>query len=101
MILVLLTACDSNERKRPTTIPQSAVWKGGADGGCWILFKSISSEKLDLIIFYENGGVWEEGIYQKEGSCNVQADELANTIIGFNGQELVFKNNSCKYERIK
>ena len=63
--------------------------------------KSVTIEKLDLVVFYEGGGVWEQGIYRKVGDCDTPKNELINSIIGFNGQELIFKQNSCDYQKIK
>jgi hypothetical protein len=101
LILATVLACNSNEKEKPTTVPQNAIWKGGVDGGCWILFKSVTIEKLNLVIFYEDGGVWEQGIYKKVGNCDIPENEIMSSIIGFNGQELIFKQNSCSFKKTK
>jgi len=33
---LMLTYCEPSPPKRPSTVPASAVWAGGADGGDWI-----------------------------------------------------------------
>lgn len=101
LILVTVLSCNSDKRDKPSDVPKDAIWKGGVDGGCWILFKSITSDKLDVVIFYEDGGEWERGLYEKAGNCDVPVNEIINSVVGFNGQELVFKDNSCNYQKAK
>jgi hypothetical protein len=100
-ILILVTAfsCNNEEQTRPSSVPKDAIWKGGADGGCWILFNSITSNTLNLVIYYQDGGIWEQGIYKKIGNCDIPVNEVENSIVGFNGQELIFKDNSCDYQK--
>ena len=95
-MLVSVLACNSEEKEKPIDIPSGAIWKGGVDGGCWILF---TADKLDLVIFYQDGGEWDRGIYKKVGNCVIPVNEIMNSITGFNGQELIFKNNSCDYQK--
>jgi hypothetical protein len=47
-------------------------------------------------VFYENGDVWEEGTFIKNGDCNIDQSEALNQITGFDGENILTKTK-CKY----
>jgi hypothetical protein len=65
-IIATIWACNSNERVKPATISKDAIWKGGDDGGCWVLFGKVSENTIEATIFYENGDIWVKGIFKNK-----------------------------------
>lgn len=99
-ILVLVTAfsCNSDKREKPSNVPSEAVWKGGDDGGCWILFNKVSENTIEATIFFENGEVWEKGAFKKFGSCQFSKEVLIKKIQGFDGESLI-TNERCSFKK--
>ncbi len=99
-ILLLVTAfsCNSDNREKPSNIPREAIWKGGVDGGCWVLFNKVSENTIEATIFYENGEVWEKGIFKKQGNCQISKDILVKKIKGFDGESLL-TNELCSFKK--
>lgn len=94
---LLFCACNySVNNNRPNNIPANSIWKGGSDGGCWIAIKKINDKLLEGKIFYENGELWKEGKFIKDGECNIDQSEILDIITGFDGQSLLTKHN-CKF----
>lgn len=63
-----LAACDheSSARSRPSTVPATAVWAGGADGGAWITCMPLDRKPYRYRCFTYNdqsGSIWAEGEY--------------------------------------
>lgn len=87
-ILVIIFSCNSNERKKPDNVPQKAIWKGGVDGGCWVLFESVTDDTIEAIIFYQDGQFWKKGLFRKIGDCNFETVNIINEISGFDGESL-------------
>lgn len=96
-LIITFFSCDSNERKRPDNLPKTAIWKGGVDGGCWIVFHSLSEKKIDAIVFYENGELWERGTFIKDNNCKTQNITTEN-IDGFDGEKLI-TNSGCVFKK--
>ncbi len=97
-MLVTLFSCNSDKREKPSNIPKGAIWKGGVDGGCWILFSKISENAIEATIFYENGEIWEKGIFKKQGDCQISKDILIKKIDGFDGERLN-TNERCSFKK--
>ena len=99
-ILLLVTAfsCNSDKGEKPSSVPKDAIWKGGDDGGCWVLFSKVSENAIEATIFYENGEVWEKGIFKKQGNCQISKDILTKEIEGFDGESLI-TNKRCSFKK--
>ncbi|MBK8051847.1 MAG: hypothetical protein IPK35_00860 [Saprospiraceae bacterium] len=94
---IFMLSCNSPVNKnRPNNVPENAIWKGGSDGGCWIIVKAFTEGNLECKVFYENGDVWEEGRFIKNGDCNIDQSEVINQITGFDGVSILTKTK-CKY----
>jgi hypothetical protein len=55
-----------NAPERPSAVPSSAVWAGGADGGAWIDCRFASKEphvEYACKIFGDGGRPWASGTY--------------------------------------
>lgn len=86
LALSLSVGCDAKpeaERQRPGTVPATAQWVGGADGGVYIHVSTGNSEVLT--IYYEAGDVWYAG------ESPLSADELKQ-LSGWDGTTLYLKN---------
>lgn len=99
-ILVLVTAfsCSPDKKEKPSNVPQDAIWKGGVDGGCWILFDKVSENIIEATIFYENGEVWDKGVFKKYGNCQISKEILIKKIQGFDG-EILTTNERCSFKK--
>lgn len=87
LMLAMLSGCGSepvSERVKPDTVPQAAVWVGGADGGVYI-HSSQASE--GITIYYENGEIWYNG-------KQVLTEEQLQNATGWDGTTLYFKNGN-------
>lgn len=85
ILLTLLTGCEAEpagDRIKPESIPQAAVWVGGADGGVYI---HSSQQSEGITIYFENGDVWYSG------KQVLTAEQLENAT-GWDGSTLFFKN---------
>lgn len=97
-IIATIWACNSNERVKPAKISKDAIWKGGDDGGCWVLFGKVSENTIEATIFYENGDIWVKGIFKKQGNCQIPAHILTEKIQGFDGVNLI-TIEKCTFKR--
>jgi hypothetical protein len=97
-LLVIVVACNSNVKQKPTTVPKDAIWKGGVDGGCWILFGLITNSSIEATIFDESGEVWDRGIFKKHGNCQIPKEVLPEKIEGFDGKSLITSEN-CSFKK--
>lgn len=98
LIFITILACSSQERGKPSDVPKEAIWKGGVDGGCWILFSKVSENNIEATIFYENGEVWVKGTFKKQGNCQISKDILVKKIEGFDGESLI-TNERCLFKK--
>ncbi|MBK9564264.1 MAG: hypothetical protein IPO37_03445 [Saprospiraceae bacterium] len=97
ILIIFMLSCNNPVNKnRPSNVPENAIWKGGSDGGCWIIINPIAEGNLECKVFYENGDVWEEGTFIKNGDCNIDQSEALNQITGFDGENILTKTK-CKY----
>lgn len=99
LILVLLFfSCNSTAISKPKSLPKEAIWKGGADGGCWFLFKSSTNTNIEVIVYHENGEVWQKGFFVKSGDCNIQPNKIIDEVTGFDGEKILTRTN-CYYKK--
>ncbi len=98
LIFLIVFSCTPEEREKPSNVPKDAIWKGGADGGCWILFKTVKDNSVEAIIYFEHGEVWDKGVFKKVGNCNIEKTNIIEEIGGFNGESL-FTNTTCYFEK--
>lgn len=98
ILMILISSCRDAERLRPVNVPQSAIWKGGVDGGVWVEFVSVNATTINANIFFENGGIWERGIFKKNGNCDIAESEIVEEIIGFDGNSLLTYKH-CSFDK--
>ncbi|MGG7663908.1 hypothetical protein [Dyadobacter sp. BHUBP1] len=96
-LTVWISGCSETGRSRPITVPETAVWKGGPDGGVWVEFVSVTSTTINANIFSENGQIWERGLFKKKGSCDIAKSEVEDAIVGFDGNRLLTYKH-CSFE---
>ena len=64
-ILLGLVGCSgSPDPARPNSLPSTAVWAGGADGGAWIDCHPIAKEphaEYECTTYQESGVIWSSG----------------------------------------
>jgi len=56
-------SCSYDPHARPSSVPVSATWAGGADGGAWIDCKYIHGLMYRCAVFDNQGELWSEGNY--------------------------------------
>ncbi len=97
-IFVIVFSCNADKPEKPFNVPKNAVWKGGVDGGCWVLFDKVSENIVEATIFYENGKIWQKGVFKKSGNCQISKEILIDKIKGFDGESLL-TNESCLFKK--
>ena len=63
-VLLLVTACRVAQPERPSSVPRSAKWAGGSDGGVWIDCEYTTKEPAvgyKCRVFHDTGQVWSQG----------------------------------------
>jgi hypothetical protein len=74
MLVTVLPACISCEHetihRRPSGVPESAIWAGGVDGGAFIDCALPTSSKTNACNVYNDatGDVWMSGAFALRGS---------------------------------
>jgi len=88
-----LLSCSKAEKHKHSSIPSKAIWIGGVDGGCWVAFTSLTDNSFKATIFYEDGKIWEKGLFKKKGNCNVNRYNIIEKIIAFDGVDFATYEN--------
>ncbi len=76
MLVAVALACISCKReavhRRPTGVPESAIWAGGVDGGAFIECVLPASSKTNACTVYgdSTGDVWMSGAFALRGSAS-------------------------------
>jgi len=74
--------------QRPATVPASAIWAGGADGGAWINCAPISGERYSCVVFDDQrGAVWAQGEYLLRGQVSATSQPHLQ-YVSFNGTHI-------------
>ncbi len=68
-VLLIISGCSNSsdnteEHIRPDSIPNTALWVGGADGGIYLTIKKNKNDKSNIyrgVIYYSSGGIDYEG----------------------------------------
>ena len=100
LAFLLLIGCGGIQRDKQARVPKQAIWKGGVDGGCWIVFNSVSATDVDATIFHENGEDWDKGIFINIEKCRVDSSRIIESIMGFDGQSII-TNTGCSFRKDK
>lgn len=95
---IMLFACSKLEKDKPESVPTNSIWIGGEDGGCWMLFRSVKENSVDVIIFYEDGTIWDSGIFFVNGNCKINPKMIKEEISGFDGQRIL-TNIDCSFTK--
>ena len=95
--ILFLSACEPQSsyepESRPSSVPEQALWIGGADGGIYLeISKTSDSTYYSKIYFDSTGEIWFEGNLTYEGN---KALEITNPeIFSFwDGDSLYLVNN--------
>jgi hypothetical protein len=67
---VLLFKQPCGEWKKPVSVPVSAVWKGGCDGGSWVELVDIRADTVRFRIYYDWSGNLELDADFVSEKCN-------------------------------
>ncbi len=81
---------------RPASVPPSAVWAGGQDGGAWFdcSMTGTTEGRFHFTIFDDGGNMWEEGLFQWTGPT-VSVDSLRTLFAGFTGTSILFRGRTA------
>jgi hypothetical protein len=77
--MVTLSGCKPSEPARPTGVPRSAIWAGGADGGAFFLCSPSTANEANACTVYNDstGDVYMSGNYLlKDKQRGARVDEL-------------------------
>lgn len=91
-LVLLCTSCDRNARlepeKRPVGVPNTAIWAGGADGGCYIQCR------VELKLDVNRCNVWNDYTGDSTGWENYR---LVTSNRAATAKELKFEGASTDY----
>jgi hypothetical protein len=74
---------------RPSSVPKSATWAGGADGGAWIDCKGVGENFRCVIYNDRSGEVWARGEYELQP----RGADRSLTYGGFDGDTIHLVGN--------
>jgi len=80
--------CDPPQK--PNKVPNSAVWKGGCDGGNWIELVSVEKEKIRFRIYRDWNG---KLILDADFEYNIASDKYLNIISIYGAVNLIVNEN--------
>lgn len=73
---------------RPATVPASASWAGGADGGAWINCTPLDTGRFACVVFDDDRGtVWARGEYLLQGPASATS-QTTRQYRSFNGVQI-------------
>jgi hypothetical protein len=77
---------------RPSNVPATAQWYGGADGGAWIDVSPAGSDSLfDLTIYTAHTGeVWTYCELSTFSRCRLTENDIRESITAFDGSRILF-----------
>lgn len=84
-LALLLMGCAPRPSVRPSNVPASAIWSGGADGGMWYdCSEDVAARSNKCSIFFDPGGyLLITARYQLQGSQRAaKKDEFRNMTLG-------------------
>lgn len=85
--------------ERPSSVPESAIWVGGPDGGVFVLVKKHIDvdDKIYLAkVYYVSGDIAYNGLMKlyPDGSSEFDV-EKKESFVGWDGDNLYLSNNRC------
>jgi hypothetical protein len=88
IVVFLLIPQNGSEFKRPKSVPISAQWVGGSDGGDWIDCKPKNSKELECSIFANvTGALIEKATFKGE---TIESELIIDY---FDGSQIVTTDN--------
>lgn len=108
ILIFSITACDMQDEAieppaKPESVPESAFWIGGHEGGVFISISRGQDSKtyFGTIYFDANGEIWYQGKFQYTGDASFNVgDKLSYTgwdgdfLFLANGEKLIAVNES-------
>ena len=92
VIILGMINCSNNStpKEHPAGVPKTAIWSGGADGGCWVDCQRTENEKYNCAIYYENGTKWYDGIFILVNNGIVDSSNIQ----GYDGEKILLKDGA-------
>lgn len=92
---LLLIGCEAaNEGgspERPKSVPHSAIWVGGADGGVFVAIRREETDPQGLYrasVYYESGELWYSGRLEMKPKGELLSLQDATEFLGWDGEVL-------------
>ena len=97
-----MTACGPVQPpERPASVPASAVWAGGLDGGSWIDCKPAAGRRYDCAVYYEGTGeVWDEGVFEFASGQRGGTPPDSLRYSHFNGVTILLSDGAGSLEKV-
>ena len=93
IIIFIFSSCFTSTYSptRPAKVPETAVWKGGVDGGYWFNLVSVKAKRNFHFIIYNDftGEVVEDDFFHLSENCNAKSYDsiqILNSISDYDGR---------------
>lgn len=96
--LIILSACEVNYPEiqappKPSSVPETALWVGGPDGGVFLDISKITQQKYSGSIYFDSTGeIWFQGEFKYTGDNSFDVSAKASYSF-WDGDELFLTNN--------
>ncbi|MFL1485868.1 hypothetical protein [Marinobacter sp. LN3S78] len=98
MLIFMLSACDVvpvSDPEKPATVPESAFWVGGDDGGVFVTV-SKKGESYQGTIYWQDGEIWYEGPLEFSGEKGKEPDiDDPEIYMGWDGDDLLLQGGEA------
>ncbi|MBR5397705.1 MAG: hypothetical protein IK145_07635 [Bacteroidales bacterium] len=90
-LVSILLIVQHQPKKRPESVPSSAVWKGGRDGGLWYELVSIKGDTVRFRFYEDYGGLLVDDkafIPDKGERLSLTSEDWAEFVGFFDGENV-------------
>lgn len=84
--------------KKPSEVPNEAVWVGGADGGVWVEVGKLESRRAHLKIFEDfKGAVLADGWFVFSSGCAIDdINKMKRAFGAYDGERIILRKDRIK-----
>lgn len=100
--LLATAACSSPDESvpaRPGSVPASAVWVGGVDGGVFVDIASATGGEYRVRIFLATGEPEVDGVFVPSADTPPAATIDASSVSGWDGEQLLLDGGGALVQK--
>ncbi|QLE84789.1 hypothetical protein FLM48_06640 [Shewanella sp. Scap07] len=81
LLMVIINGCEPvssyEPETRPITVPKTALWVGGPDGGVYVAMNNTDKGYVGTVYFDGDGEVWYQGSFKYTGTAPFDVNSLS------------------------